>query len=93
LSLFFDFSKFSFLDIYDIIIFPKIDSAAVPTTEPTSSGISTATFVPTPQQKQIILIDVTFTDDSKVKERYQHKLNHHNPYFTHLQSLGCQPIL
>jgi hypothetical protein len=77
----------------DIIIFPKIDSAAVPTTDPTNSDISTSKFVPTPQQKHIILIDVTFTDDLKVKERYQQKLNHHNPYFTHLKSLGWQPTL
>jgi hypothetical protein len=67
----------------DIIIFPKIPS----------SKLADATFAPTALQKDIILLDVTFTDDLTVKDRFQHKLDHHNPYVLHLQSLGWRPKL
>ncbi|KAG7675048.1 hypothetical protein KSW81_002552 [Nannochloris sp. 'desiccata'] len=77
----------------DIIIFPKIDSAAIPQQESTSADNTSALFTPTAQHKHIILIDATITDDSKVKERFQHKMSHHNLYFTHLQTLGWQPKL
>jgi hypothetical protein len=44
-------------------------------------------------QNVIILLDVTYTDDLTVKERFQQKLDHHNTYFAHLQSLGWRPKL
>ncbi|KAG7667202.1 hypothetical protein KSW81_000939 [Nannochloris sp. 'desiccata'] len=77
----------------DILIFPKIDSAAIPPQEPATTDATTALFTPTARDKHIILIDFTITDDIKVKERFQQKLDHHNPYFTHLQTLGWKPKL
>ncbi|KAG7674629.1 hypothetical protein KSW81_000275 [Nannochloris sp. 'desiccata'] len=77
----------------DILIFPKIDSAAIPPQEPASTDATNALFTPTARDKHIILIDFTITDDIKVKERLQQKLDHHNPYFTHLQTLGWKPKL
>ena len=62
----------------DIILFPKIDS----------KYISDASFRPTSTQKEITLLDITYTDDTTVKNRYQEKLDHHNPYYTHLIALG-----
>ena len=59
--------------------FPKIDHRNIPplpsaaendTPPPTAP---TVTFVPTTRQKHIILIDLTYTDDADVKERYQQK--------------------
>ena len=44
-------------------------------------------------QNEIILLDVTYTDDLTVKERFQQKLGHHNSYFAHLQSLDWRPKL
>ena len=80
----------------DIILFPKIDSAAVPPRDSPSTDTTDTTsvpFTPTTQQKHIILIDVTFTDDLAVVDRFKQKQEHHNPYFTHLQALGWQPQL
>jgi hypothetical protein len=78
-----DAGNSTFTSLPDAIIFPKISS----------HNAENPLFTPTAAQKDIILLDATYTDDLKVKDRYQHKLDHHNPYILHLQTLGWRPKL
>jgi len=79
----------------DIIFFPKIDSSQIPSPPPAENDnieapdtSAAATFNPSTRQKHIILLDVTYTDDLKLAERYQQKLDHHALYLEHLSGLG-----
>jgi len=82
----------------DIILFPKIDSSQVPsppsTAESNTAALeisAAAPFTPSTRQKHIILLDITYTDDLKVAERYQQKLDHNQLYLAHLRGLGWKP--
>jgi len=55
--------------------------------------LSAASFNPSTRQKHIILLDITYTDDLKVAERYQQKLDHHELYLDHLRGLGWRAKL